>query len=141
MTDEVQDKPKGEFPSKEHQFKPGVSGNPAGRPPGPSRATNFLRWLPLVYRDTKGATRPQPFGMDDESPLTVKEAIDLATVAAALSGNQVAAERIDTALFGKPAQLVGQDPENPFPSQLPPVEVSVHVVGSGSKNPGQSSND
>lgn len=121
---------------KEHQFQPGQSGNSAGRPPGiPNRAKNFSKYLPLTYKDKSGATRAQPFDMPDGAPLTVEEAIDLATIAEALGGNQTAAERIATAMYGKPSQLIGQDPDNPFPTQLPPVEVVIHVIGATPKDP------
>ncbi len=95
-------------------FPPGVSGNPAGRPPGiKDRGTILRRYLALQYKDKHNASKPQPFGADAETPMTVEEMIELSILRKALSGDVTAYKEIKDTLFGKNPDIVVGDPERP----------------------------
>lgn len=119
---------KGEFPSVKDQFEPGQSGNPAGRKVGSkNRSTILAKYLGVTFKDKDGKMLPQPFGQDGE-PLTVEEAIEVALLVEAINGNVTAIKEIKDTVHGKISQPIGQDPDNPFPVTLAPLEVVVRVI-------------
>ena len=96
-------------------WKPGQSGNPAGRPKGAlGRATILKKFMNLTYKDSKGLTKPQPFGSDDKTPLTVREAVELALIRKALGGDVSAIKQIREDEFGKVPDIITGDPDAPI---------------------------
>lgn len=82
----------GQFPSPQHQFKPGQTGNPRGRP---KTITNMLR---EILADTKLGNDEVPDGK------TVGEALAVAIIQQALKGNapylKAVLERVDPVELG-----------------------------------------
>lgn len=79
-------------------FKPGQSGNPAGRPKGtPNVATRMRRFLELEM------TAKNPITKTEES-FTVAELMDLQIISKAVKGDIMAWEKINDRLEGKASQ-------------------------------------
>jgi hypothetical protein len=83
-----------------HKFKPGQSGNPAGRKPG-SGLTDLLR---------KEIEKIDP---TDENKRTYKEKIVIATMRLAIRGNAAAMREIWERMDGKVMQPIGGDLQSP----------------------------
>jgi hypothetical protein len=83
-----------------HQFQPGQSGNPAGRPPGiPNSATRMNRILNLIEKQTNPVN-----GKIEE--FTVAELLDLQQIIKARKGDTKAYTVIMERLEGRPAQSI-----------------------------------
>lgn len=88
--------------SKEHltPFPKGVSGNPAGRPPGiPNSKTRLRRLLELTER----VKNPVTGELED---FTIMEQIDMRLVSKARNGDLKAINTLLDRLEGKPAQAI-----------------------------------
>lgn len=83
-----------------HQFKKGVSGNPAGRPPGiPNTATRLKRLLEMEQEITNPVN-------GEKEKFTIAEQMDLAMINAARKGNVKAYTALVDRLEGKPNQAL-----------------------------------
>ena len=89
-------------PPESGRFKPGQSGNPAGRPPGiPNTATRLKRFLELSQKIKN------PINGEEEE-ITVAEQLDLAMIAKARKGDVRAFNALMDRLEGKPPQYIEQ---------------------------------
>ena len=85
-------------PPKHSKFKPGQSGNPAGRPKGiPNTATRLKRFLDLTVKNINPVN-------GQEEIFTVAEEMDLAIIAKARKGDTKAYNALIDRLEGKPQQ-------------------------------------
>ncbi len=85
---------------EQHKFKPGQSGNPAGRPPGiPNAKTRYKRLLELVTKKANPVT-----GEIEE--FTQLELMDMAIFNKALKGDLRAYKEVMDRLEGTSAQSV-----------------------------------
>ena len=90
------------------EFKPGQSGNPAGRTPGiPNIKTRWMRLL-TILEDKKNPVT------GEIEKFSVMEQIDMKLFAAALKGNVAAIDKIYDRLEGKP-----------MPTEDKPQEINV----------------
>ena len=81
-------------------FKPGQSGNPAGRPKGiPNAATRYKRFLELTEKVKNPVT-----GIEEK--MTVAEVMDLMVIAKARKGDLAAYKEILDRLEGKATETV-----------------------------------
>ena len=85
---------------KEYQFKPGESGNPAGRPKGTSVTTILKKLLEQYLKGKNPLT-------GEDANLPTNELISLKLIAQALNGSERAIEMIQDRLEGKVKQVVG----------------------------------
>jgi hypothetical protein len=81
------------------QFKKGQSGNPKGRPPGPSRGTTLAKWLATETRFKDPNT-----GKDVKG--TVEDRIALGLIGKAIKGDPTAFALIMDSIHGKLGQKV-----------------------------------
>lgn len=87
-------------PPEETRFRPGQSGNPAGRPPGiPNAKTRYKRLLELTSKKANPVT-------GDLEEFTQLELMDMAVFNKALKGDLRAYQEIMDRLEGKPQQSV-----------------------------------
>lgn len=87
-------------PPKETQFKPGQSGNPAGKPKGiPNSATRMRRLLELTQNLTNPVT-------GDIEGFTVMEQLDMKLIQMARGGDLRAIQEILNRLEGRPRESV-----------------------------------
>jgi hypothetical protein len=88
-------------------FKPGQSGNPAGRPKGiPNSRTRLLRWLTLELDELNPAT-------GETEKATLLEKMDVAIIKKALNGDLYAYKEILDRLEGQPDQNINMMPRTP----------------------------
>lgn len=107
------EKPKGQFPNPETQFKPGQSGNPAGKPKGTRDRSTFLRMLAeAIVRDDSGKTQLVPFGDDVGRPMTAEEIADAAVLLKAMKGNVPAYHVFKDSLHGKIKDVIEVIPQD-----------------------------
>jgi len=116
MSDEQSpEKTEKDFPNKEifmeaserNRWKPGQSGNLHGRGKGvKNRATILKKYLTVILRDKDGKTRGQPYGIQDDEPLTVEEAMEVAQINKALKGDTNAYREIKDSVYGKNPDIV-----------------------------------
>lgn len=88
-----------EFPNPETQFKPGQSGNPAGKPKGAKNRATILREilsLPLVSID---ALKKHADGLPEG--VTIEQAINYALAREASKGDVAAIKEVNDTLYGK----------------------------------------
>ena len=71
----------GEYPNKETQFKPGQSGNPAGKKPGTKSITTLLKKILHVELDTTDPVTKE------KCKKSISEIIGLRLASQAMSGN------------------------------------------------------
>lgn len=87
-------------PPEETRFKPGKSGNPAGRPPGiPNARTRYLRLLQLTEKISNPVT-------GELEEFSIMEQLDMQIIAKARRGDIAAYKEIMDRLEGKPKQSV-----------------------------------
>jgi hypothetical protein len=81
------------------QFKPGQSGNPKGRPPGPSRGTILAKWLAAdsTFKDPNTGKTVKG---------TVEDRIALGLIGKAMKGDATAFALIMDSIHGKLGQKV-----------------------------------
>jgi hypothetical protein len=88
---------------KGKEFKPGQSGNPAGRPPGiPNAKTRYRRLLELTTKATNPITKEQ-------EDFTQLELMDMAIFNKALKGDLAAYKEIMDRTEGRATQPVNVD--------------------------------
>jgi len=88
---------------KPHEFKPGKSGNPKGRPEGiPNARTRYRRFLDLTEKIKNPVS-----GI--EEIMTVMEALDLMQIAKARKGELASYKEIVDRMEGRPSE----NKENP----------------------------
>ena len=140
MTDEPE-KPKKQITDAQREalekhrapaWKEGESGNSAGKPKGiKNRSTILKKYLEATFKNDKGETKPQPFHLEDGTPLTVEEAINLALIKKAMGGDVNAiAQVLDTA-YGKltdKRQQLGKDDQPVDP------EIRVRIIDAGHRD-------
>jgi hypothetical protein len=79
------------------QFQPGQSGNPKGRPPGPSRGTVLAKWLAAPTKFQHPETKKTVEG-------TVEDRIALGLIGKAMKGDPTAFALIMDSIHGKLGQ-------------------------------------
>lgn len=95
-------------------WKPGQSGNPAGKPKGSlSRSTLLKKYLDVTFKSDDGKVKNQPFGIEGD-PLTVHETIALALIKKAMAGNIDAIREIQDSVYGKKPDVISGDPDAPI---------------------------
>lgn len=94
------------IPPEEHRFKPGESGNPAGKPKGTlNRKTIFTRLLQAAAA-TKIAENQAAFLGDEARPLTIADQIACAMIMKAVHGDKEAAQWVYDNAMDKQADKV-----------------------------------
>ena len=87
-------------PPKEHQWKPGESGNPDGRPAGvPNRGTALRKFLSAPAKFKTPPTADNPDGEEIEG--TAEEMMAMAMIAAASMGDVNAFKAVMDDVYGK----------------------------------------
>lgn len=81
------------------QYKPGQSGNPKGRPPGPSRGAILAKWLAAPTQFKHPETKEEVEG-------TVEDRIALGLIGKAMKGDPTAYALIMDSIHGKLGQKV-----------------------------------
>lgn len=92
---------------KDTQFKPGESGNPAGKPKGVEHSkTRLLKFLSLMVK-----AKNNLLTKEEEEELSVLELMDIALIAKATQGDVKAYKEIMDRLEGKPVETIKQKVE------------------------------
>ena len=107
-------------------FKPGQSGNPAGRPKG-------LRNFSTIIRKALNEKIEIPVEGGGKKKIRLDQAMVIAQIKTALKGNTKAFNAIIDRVDGKVAEkheLTGKDGQ-PLPAALPPLQVVVQGVPGG----------
>lgn len=116
------------MPPKETQFKPGQSGNPAGRPKGvPNTKTRLQRILNLIEEHKNPVT-------GELEKFTVAELLDMQQVIKARKGDTRAYQILLDRLEGRPQQSVdmttnGKDLPTPILNGIEGINVSANDSG------------
>ncbi len=116
------------MPPKETQFKPGQSGNPAGRPKGvPNTKTRLQRILNLIEEHKNPVT-------GELEKFTVAELLDMQQVIKARKGDTKAYQILLDRLEGRPQQSVdmttnGKDLPTPILNGIEGINVSANDGG------------
>ena len=93
---------------KPHQWKPGQSGNPAGRPKSPSLRERLVTVLERQAKDVPYAAKLlEDLSLDDGA--TVGDVVASALCVAAISGNAALMKDIFDRIDGKPHESVKHD--------------------------------
>lgn len=97
-------------------WKPGQSGNPAGKPKGrKNRATLFRQWLDLPYRDPK--TNERLFHPEDSEfagqPITFADMLAKSRIDLGLLGDHHAANQVFDSAYGKVPDVIRSEPQDP----------------------------
>ena len=104
------------------EFKPGQSGNPAGRPKGLiSRKTILEYFLFEADIDKLGIVKNKPAWWDDVKPKKIYEVMTIAMAQKAMSGDDRAFNAINRAL-GENIDLTSAGEKIEFVNQVPRVE-------------------
>lgn len=92
-------------PPRQHQWKPGESGNPAGYPPGvPNRATVLRKFLAMPAKFKTPPTADNPEG--EECDGTIEEMLAMGLIAAASMGDVPAYKEVMDSVYGKLTEKV-----------------------------------
>jgi hypothetical protein len=92
-------------PPVEHQFQPGESGNPAGRPKGAKNRSTVLREIYEMVIEGKDLT-------DAKKEMTVEQAVMHSLIKKAIAGDVPAIKEAQDTLYGKvPDKLANTDSE------------------------------
>lgn len=100
-------------------WQPGQSGNPKGPKPGYQHAKTILKKLLAA----KGTFCNPLTGEQEE--MSLADALHLTQLHKAATGDTRAYEAIMDRVDGRPAQVIGSDPENPLPSSTPQIVFNV----------------
>ncbi len=100
-------------------WQPGESGNPAGSKPGYKQAKTILKELLKARGKFKNPLT------DQEEVMNLANALHLAQIRKAANGDTRAYEAIFDRVDGRPAQTIGMDGENPFPTAAPQLVFNV----------------
>lgn len=120
------------MPNPENLIGKGFDAHPEninrnGREPGSkNKSTNLRRYSDLIYKDKEGKQKAQPFGAEDQKPMTVEEIADLALIRKVISGDVSAYKEYKDILYGKNPDIITGDPANPLHvsttnQQMPPM--------------------